>query len=102
YDATEQRLIDQAMFDLDATDNKGCPDRRCPGLSARCPRTPARAAGTPVGSYRPASVMAFASAQKGYCGRSVPCQDGEGVGCVAARRPEGSSPPGRVAAGQVD
>ncbi|MER5929677.1 phosphopyruvate hydratase [Streptomyces sp. NPDC002054] len=23
YDATEQRLIDQAMFDLDATDNKG-------------------------------------------------------------------------------
>jgi enolase len=40
YDATEQRLIDQAMFDLDATDNKG---RSAPTPSSASPspsRTP--------------------------------------------------------------
>ncbi len=35
YDATEQRLIDQAMFDLDATDNKA---RSAPTPSSRLPR----------------------------------------------------------------
>lgn len=45
YDATEQRLIDQAMFDLDATDNKGSLGANAIlGVSSPSPTPPPRPA----------------------------------------------------------